>query len=198
MPVLAALGWWVPLATVPAAVCWVACTAAAAVNSTPVGQRSGSDNTPSWATPGVLLAMLRCALSVLIGGLMFFCVLIVLGASVRTSLHDTCSLAWQLSAAIVAPSAATHGFDLANRRRLINVLRLAPDTDRSVDTVLCCAGVGALSGAWLGAVALPLDWGAWWQVWPLPCIAGLVVGHAAGAVVGLASCTKEKPPERHV
>lgn len=185
------------MATVPAAVCWVACAAAAAVNSKPVGQRSG-DNTPFWVTQGVLLAMLRCALSVLIGGLMFFCVLIVLGASVRTSLHGTYSLAWQLSAAIVAPSAATHGFDLANRRRLINVLRLAPDTDRSVDTVLCCAGVGALSGAWLGAVALPLDWGAWWQVWPLPCIAGLVVGHAAGSVMGLASCTKEKPPERHV
>lgn len=34
---------------------------------------------------------------------------------------------------------------------------------------------GALFGAWLGAVALVLDWDRPWQRWPTPCIVGSLV-----------------------
>ena len=44
---------------------------------------------------------------------------------------------------------------------------------------------GAVLGAWLGAVVVPLDWGFAWQVWPRPSFAGLSVGWVAGLLIGL-------------
>uniref|UniRef100_A0A183E2G4 Phosphatidylinositol glycan, class F n=1 Tax=Gongylonema pulchrum TaxID=637853 RepID=A0A183E2G4_9BILA len=35
-------------------------------------------------------------------------------------------------------------------------------------------------GAWLGAIALPLDWDRWWQRWPLPCVFGALLGACCG------------------
>ncbi|PNY25407.1 Glycosylphosphatidylinositol anchor biosynthesis protein 11 [Tolypocladium capitatum] len=47
--------------------------------------------------------------------------------------------------------------------------------------------VGALVGAWLGAVPIPLDWDREWQRWPVTIVAGmyagsLLCGWASGAV----------------
>lgn len=45
--------------------------------------------------------------------------------------------------------------------------------------------VGAVLGAWLGAVPIPLDWDREWQKWPVTIVTGMYVGHALGArVVG--------------
>lgn len=32
--------------------------------------------------------------------------------------------------------------------------------------------LGALAGAWLGCITLPLDWDRPWQQWPIPCLLG--------------------------
>ena len=40
--------------------------------------------------------------------------------------------------------------------------------------------IGTALGAWAGAFAVPLDWGAPWQCWPLPVAYGAVIGHGAG------------------
>lgn len=42
---------------------------------------------------------------------------------------------------------------------------------------------GALLGAWLGAVVIPLDWDRWWQKYPLPSLFGASVGALVGLVV---------------
>ena len=34
---------------------------------------------------------------------------------------------------------------------------------------------GAVSGAWLGAIPIPLDWDRPWQIWPLTCVLGCFV-----------------------
>jgi PiT family inorganic phosphate transporter len=45
--------------------------------------------------------------------------------------------------------------------------------------------VGAVLGAWLGAVPIPLDWDREWQKWPVTIVTGMYIGHALGArVVG--------------
>uniref|UniRef100_A0A1E1XLS6 Putative ethanolamine-p-transferase gpi11/pig-f n=1 Tax=Amblyomma sculptum TaxID=1581419 RepID=A0A1E1XLS6_AMBSC len=44
----------------------------------------------------------------------------------------------------------------------------------------------ALLGAWLGAIALVLDWDRPWQQWPTPCIVGSLLLRGPGLVV--ASC----------
>ncbi|KAI9485113.1 GPI biosynthesis protein Pig-F [Zychaea mexicana] len=38
----------------------------------------------------------------------------------------------------------------------------------------------ALSGAWIGAIVLPLDWERDWQAWPISCVISTYLGHAVG------------------
>lgn len=45
---------------------------------------------------------------------------------------------------------------------------------------------GALFGAWLGAIALVLDWDRPWQRWPTPCVVGSLLFRGPAMVV--ASC----------
>lgn len=44
--------------------------------------------------------------------------------------------------------------------------------------------LGAVVGAWVGAVPIPLDWDREWQKWPVTIIAGLYIGAVAGKVLG--------------
>ncbi|KAL2734455.1 hypothetical protein V1478_004153 [Vespula squamosa] len=34
-----------------------------------------------------------------------------------------------------------------------------------------------LLGTWLGAIVIPLDWDRPWQVWPIPCVTGALLGY---------------------
>jgi len=43
---------------------------------------------------------------------------------------------------------------------------------------------GAVAGAWLGAVPIPLDWDRAWQAWPVTIVAGMYAGWAVGRLVG--------------
>ncbi|KAI7883308.1 hypothetical protein K492DRAFT_205459 [Lichtheimia hyalospora FSU 10163] len=42
--------------------------------------------------------------------------------------------------------------------------------------------VCTLSGAWIGAIVLPLDWERDWQAWPISCVISTYLGHAVGVV----------------
>lgn len=44
--------------------------------------------------------------------------------------------------------------------------------------------VGAVLGAWLGAVPIPLDWDREWQKWPVTIVVGLYAGSCIGAKAG--------------
>lgn len=44
--------------------------------------------------------------------------------------------------------------------------------------------VGAVAGAWLGAVPIPLDWDREWQKWPVTIVAGMYAGYVLGKVAG--------------
>jgi len=48
----------------------------------------------------------------------------------------------------------------------------------------CCRCVGAALGAWIGALPIPLDWHAAWQVWPVSCVWGGALGAALGIFFG--------------
>jgi phosphatidylinositol glycan class F len=45
--------------------------------------------------------------------------------------------------------------------------------------------MSTLLGAWLGAVPIPLDWNRPWQVWPMPCCCGAVLGSLLGSSYSL-------------
>lgn len=42
---------------------------------------------------------------------------------------------------------------------------------------------GALVGAWLGAVPIPLDWDRDWQRWPVTILVGIYGGYVLGKVI---------------
>jgi GPI ethanolamine phosphate transferase 2/3 subunit F len=44
--------------------------------------------------------------------------------------------------------------------------------------------VGAVLGAWLGAVPIPLDWDREWQKWPVTILAGVYAGYLLGKLLG--------------
>ncbi|KAI9020792.1 GPI biosynthesis protein Pig-F [Phycomyces nitens] len=44
--------------------------------------------------------------------------------------------------------------------------------------------VCTFSGAWIGAIVLPLDWDREWQAWPISCVISTFLGHAVGVVAG--------------
>lgn len=41
--------------------------------------------------------------------------------------------------------------------------------------------LGAVLGAWLGAVPIPLDWDREWQKWPVTIVVGLYMGYVLGS-----------------
>merc|ERR1712096_394402 len=45
-----------------------------------------------------------------------------------------------------------------------------------VADMLYCNAVGTFIGAWVGAFPIPLDWDRSWQIWPITCCIGGVVG----------------------
>lgn len=38
-------------------------------------------------------------------------------------------------------------------------------------------------GAWFGAFVIPLDWNRSWQVWPIPCVVGALLGYVVGELM---------------
>jgi phosphatidylinositol glycan class F len=49
---------------------------------------------------------------------------------------------------------------------------------------------GAVLGAWLSAIVVPLDWDRAWQRWPVPGVAAALLGYAIGlASAALANLT---------
>jgi len=110
------------------------------------------------------------------------------------------------TAALVAFLAATVAVPLATDARVTSLpavarIALFPSTwlppsslhkslVAAVAHGVCCSQVPAAAGAALGAVAgasaLPLDWGDAWLEYPLPCLAGGVVGWAAGLTIAAA------------
>ena len=57
-----------------------------------------------------------------------------------------------------------------NLERILQIIQ-GKDLDH-LGRILKQNAFGAVSGAWLGAIPIPLDWDRPWQVWPLTCVLG--------------------------
>jgi phosphatidylinositol glycan class F len=63
--------------------------------------------------------------------------------------------------------------------------------DEAERVALFCAG-GAVLGAWLGALPIPLDWDRHWQTWPITPAVGAVA--AASLALPLAALVSAARP----
>ncbi|EDV22220.1 uncharacterized protein TRIADDRAFT_59237 [Trichoplax adhaerens] len=60
----------------------------------------------------------------------------------------------------------------------------------TIEAMVMFTSYGGILGAWLGAFTIPLDWDRPWQVWPIPCSIGTMMGYGAGLYI-IAAKTQE-------
>jgi phosphatidylinositol glycan class F len=76
----------------------------------------------------------------------------------------------------VFPLIYVHGYDGKIWREIVSLWS-------PIDEVYGAA-LGALFGAWVGAVPIPLDWDREWQKWPVTIVTGAYAGYVLGKVLG--------------
>ncbi len=66
---------------------------------------------------------------------------------------------------------------------------LHPSPTTTSEIYAYAQAICALSGAWIGAIVLPLDWDREWQAWPISCIISTYVGHSVGVMAAFVWCS---------
>lgn len=189
LPGLAVLGCQLESAAVPCAIAVAGCVVTAVV----AGSLAADKRT---TVAGCGLALCRCTAALLLGTAVYCVLLVLLGASIRSGIHRSVELAAILSVSTIVPVMSVNRLDGSWRRRLGQVMRLA--AERPVDCVASYGAAAGIAGAWVGAAAIPLDWGAWWQVWPISCELGLALGHVVGVLHALTRLKRGKLPEHQM
>ena len=120
----------------------------------------------------------RAAVCVSLGTAVFALSAVCFGVSPLKTL-DIFIWSFFFSTLVGMPGACLLTSDLASWQRAYVTLR-----PQSVSERVCCVTFcSAALGAWLGTWAVPLDWRASWQEWPIPCFLGSVGGCLAGSAV---------------
>lgn len=98
-------------------------------------------------------------------------VLVLFGAPLTQSISETFHLACLLTSTAVLPCVCIISPSPA---------QWAHCWSTNSNRLECCIiinSVSSLVGAWLGAFPIPLDWDRPWQVWPVSCVIGCLVGY---------------------
>lgn len=102
--------------------------------------------------------------------------MMLFGAPVLTHLQHTLLCAAHLSILAIFPLFYVHGVDSAS---WLAVAGFRAPFDETFGGL-----VGAVVGAWLGAVPIPLDWDREWQKWPVTVLCGVYIGYLLGKTIG--------------
>ncbi|CAN7999660.1 unnamed protein product [Ixodes hexagonus] len=111
------------------------------------------------------------AVGLLAVSVLFFHVLAVLfGAPLFEDVEETLCLGVHLTVLTVLPLVLSAG--RTSVAALHKTLLDHRGCESRLESVQRLGALGALAGAWLGCMALPLDWDRPWQRWPIPCLVG--------------------------
>ncbi|XP_071963897.1 uncharacterized protein [Antedon mediterranea] len=100
---------------------------------------------------------------------------VLYGAYIFENIEETFVFSVLMSTLVSLPCLLINELNQDAWNRLI-IGSTLPGVESYVLAVACCS----LLGAWLGALPIPLDWDRPWQVWPISCSIGVVIGHGAG------------------
>ncbi|KAJ7176504.1 GPI biosynthesis protein family Pig-F-domain-containing protein [Mycena filopes] len=119
--------------------------------------------------------------------LLFFLVLVLFGAPLLTHIPHTFLLALLLSLLAVFPAAYALGAPWATTTAWFDWVRVFGEFNPHTphERALLYPALGALGGAWAGALPLALDWGRGWQTYPLPPLFGALAGHVLASLAAL-------------
>ncbi|TBU25709.1 GPI biosynthesis protein family Pig-F-domain-containing protein [Dichomitus squalens] len=128
----------------------------------------------------------------LVASFAYHVVAVLFGAPVTSHTLQTYSTALLLSILTVLPPAyalgpPSFGSDspsLVSRLTWVRLYaELSPRT--AVERALVYPAIGTVTGAWLGAVPIGLDWERPWQAWPLTPTFGAIAGFIVGSLIAL-------------
>lgn len=125
--------------------------------------------------------LFKSALLCLLSTVVFDVLEVCAGAPFVENQSRTLSLAIMLTILTVFPSCLTLGFDETVELTL-NISTYNGDPLNNIIMTNICA---TLIGAWLGAIVIPLDWDRPWQVWPIPCYFGGLMGNMIGNLMNI-------------
>ncbi|KAK3757863.1 hypothetical protein RRG08_014419 [Elysia crispata] len=127
------------------------------------------------------LTILKCIGILFIAPFIFHGIAVLFGAPFFESTAQTYHFAVLLSSQVCLPFLLFLGLDLDAWLRVF--------TDNSsecidpLEQLVYYTSICSLLGGWLGAVPIPLDWDRPWQVWPISCVIGALLGYAVGLLL---------------
>lgn len=141
-------------------------------------RRSGGRKDPSIGTlrHNLIPALLSLILTLFTAVPLIFTILILFGAPLTTHIWHTMLCATHIALLAVLPLFYVHGVD---RRMWWEISAASLPFDG-----VWGGSVGAVLGAWLGAVPIPLDWDREWQKWPVTIVTGVYIGWFLGRYAG--------------
>ncbi|XP_073990056.1 phosphatidylinositol glycan anchor biosynthesis class F [Rhodnius prolixus] len=102
----------------------------------------------------------------------FYIVSVLFGAEVFNHKEETLMFSLLLTNLTILPISVQFGsVHVANF-----IQRVKPNNE--FDSLVFNNAYGTLLGAWFGAFVIPLDWDRPWQVWPIPCSLGALLGYS--------------------
>ncbi|XP_011629607.1 phosphatidylinositol-glycan biosynthesis class F protein [Pogonomyrmex barbatus] len=136
-----------------------------------IEQRALSKTKRSWAKS--LREVFKFSLTALVLSIVYYIIIVLFGAPVLTDHEETTMLVITLITLTFVPTSLHLGVD--------NALDILTGTYSQKGNILADAlrlNIQAtILGTWLGATVIPLDWDRPWQIWPIPCIIGALLGY---------------------
>ncbi|KAK1938231.1 Phosphatidylinositol-glycan biosynthesis class F protein [Phytophthora citrophthora] len=129
----------------------------------------------------LLKQIAKGCLGLVLGSVMFHVTVVLFGAPVVELWRQTLLLSLFLSSCVTVPLALHLG--VSPREWLDLLLELRVSDPQKLYIV--CSSIGAMVGAYVGALPIPLDWDRPWQQWPLTCVYGTLIGHAVGILTSI-------------
>ncbi|XP_078481570.1 GPI ethanolamine phosphate transferase, stabilizing subunit-like [Ciona intestinalis] len=112
---------------------------------------------------------------------------VLFGAAAFTLVEETTTWAVLVTCLITVPALSMLGCDVTSLYRVIVCGNHSNETER----FLYYQSAGTALGSWASAVVIPLDWDRPWQVWPIPCIIGAIVGYSVGIIISCVVTIRE-------
>ncbi|PFX30720.1 phosphatidylinositol-glycan biosynthesis class F protein-like [Stylophora pistillata] len=123
--------------------------------------------------------VLKLILFVFGSAAIFHVIAILFGASVTEQTEETFCWALLMSHLVILPACSLLGAHL----ELFSRIFFSSWSDGTPESYFQCSIIFTLLGAWLGAFPIPLDWDRPWQVWPIPCVIGALIGYIVGLAI---------------
>jgi len=113
--------------------------------------------------------------------ILFHLVIVLFGAPVLHSASETFHLSCLLTLTSTFPCVCAIGSSVDAWMKTWNTYNKSGEFSREFSALV--VALCSVVGAWVGAVPIPLDWDRPWQVWPVSCLIGCVLGHCAGLIL---------------